>query len=255
VDKSLAGKNIVITRPAAQSEQLATLVRERGGNPILFPALEILPLDDLRPLSEILSRVRQFDVAIFVSSNAVNHSLPHLRGGWPEEVQIAAMGAGTKRSLHAFGIDQIIVPKGGADSEHLLEAPELQDMTAKRVVIFRGQGGRELLREILVERGARVEYAECYRRATPNTDPATLIELWAKDQLHSITVTSNEALRNLFAIFPPAMQRQLRETALFVPHPRIAAAARELGCVHVVTTGAGDEGLIAGLIAWFGTKI
>lgn len=251
----LASKNIVITRPGQQSENLARLVRERGGNPILFPAIAILPLENRQALMRIFSRLDELDLAIFISANAVNHSLPHLPRGWPAKVRCAAVGAGTLRALNAFGIDDVIAPIGGEDSEHLLETTELQNLRGKHIVIFRGEGGREWLKDSLQERGAAVEYVEVYRRAIPDHDAAPLDELWAKDELHAITVTSGEGLRNLFAMLAPDAQQRLRQTPIFASHRRIAAAAREQGCTHVVATSSGDEGLIAGLVHWFGTRI
>ncbi|MGH8729462.1 MAG: uroporphyrinogen-III synthase, partial [Burkholderiales bacterium] len=148
--KALAGKNILITRPEGQSDNLARLVREQGGNPILFPAIEILPLENPTELARIFARLEDHHLAIFVSANAVTHSLPHLPRGWPKNVAVAAMGEGTAKALKAFGIDQVIVPKTGADSESLLESAELKRVRGKKVLIFRGQGGRELLKQILV---------------------------------------------------------------------------------------------------------
>ncbi|MGH8729339.1 MAG: uroporphyrinogen-III synthase, partial [Burkholderiales bacterium] len=148
---------------------------------------------------------------------------------------------------------QVIVPKTGADSESLLESAELKRVRGKKVLIFRGQGGRELLKHILVERGAVVAYAECYRRAIPKQDPAPLVELWSESQLHAVTATSSEALRNLLAMV--GQPSDLRNTPLFVPHPRIAATAQELEFARITTTRPGDGGLIAGLIEWFGTRI
>lgn len=251
--KALTGKNILITRPAGQSENLARMVREQGGNPIIFPSIEILPLENHTELARILARLADHDLAIFVSANAVTHSLPHLLAAWPKNVAVAAMGEGTAKALKAFGIVQVIVPKAGADSESLLESVELKKVRGKRVLIFRGQGGREQLKRTLVERGAMVAYAECYRRGIPKRDPAPLIELWSKSQLHAIIATSSEGLRNLFAMLP--QPGDLRNTPLFVPHPRIAATAHELKFVRTMPTRPGDSGLIAGLIEWFGTRI
>ena len=68
----------------------------------------------------------------------------------------------------------------------------------KRVVVFRGDGGRELLADELTARGALVEYATCYRRARPGLDPAPLLAAWAARRVsHAVTVTSSEGLRNL----------------------------------------------------------
>jgi uroporphyrinogen-III synthase len=119
------------------------------------------------------------------------------------------------------------------------------------VVIFRGEGGRELLGDTLTARGARVEYAECYRRGRPDLDTAPLMKAWARNELHAITVTSSEGLRNLFDMIGKLGQTWLRKTPLFAPHPRIAATARELGLSVVIETGPGDEGLLAQLEQYF----
>ena len=251
----LAGRNIVIARPAAQSEKLASLVRKRGGNAIVFPTLEIVPLENRDHLLRIFARLREFDFAIFISANAVNCSLPLLRQTWPESVKAVAIGSATQGALRSFGIDEILLPKEGQDSEHLLARPEFQAVDRKRVVIFRGEGGRELLKDTLTARGASVEYAECYSRVRPSTDPQPLVELWSRKEMHAIIVASAEALRNLFAMLPEHASSKLRETPVFVPHPRIAEAAKELGCKEIMTTEAGDEAIVRGLAAWFGTRI
>ena len=119
------------------------------------------------------------------------------------------------------------------------------------MVIFRGEGGRELLGETLAARGAAVEYAECYRRGRPHADAAPLLARCARRELDAFTVTSSEGLANLHEMLGEAGRRCLEDTPLFAPHERIAAAARALGVRTVVLTGPGDEGLIAGLAAFF----
>lgn len=110
-----------------------------------------------------------------------------------------------------------------------------------------GEGGRELLGDTLAARGASVEYVECYRRARPRADAAPLLRAWARNEVHAVIVTSSEGLRNLFEMIGKLGQSWLRRTPLLVPHPRIAAAARELGCTNVVETGPGDDGLLEAL--------
>lgn len=251
----LSNRGIVITRPAAQASRLAELVRAAGGNPILFPSIEIVSLQNPATLIDLSSRLSQFDLAIFVSANAVTYSLPLLQHRWPRNAKVAAIGEATHRVLREHGFNEALAPATGADSEHLLELSELNAVAGKRVVIFRGQGGRELLKDTLTQRGALVEYVECYRREIPKLDAAPLVELWSKNQLHGIVVTSGEALRNFLNMLPAEARRRLWETALFVPHPRIAEAAKALGCTEVITTDAGDEGIVRGLVSWFGTKI
>jgi len=252
----LAGRGIVITRPAHQAQPLADLIRAAGGNPILFPVLEILDAGDLKPLNALIDRLDDFDLAIFISPNAVNKAMNLItaRRALPPGLKVAAIGRGSIRELRHFGVTDAVVPSAKFDSESLLGLPELKDVAGKHVVIFRGDGGRELLGDTLTARGARVEYAECYRRGKPDLDTAPLMKAWARNELHAITVTSSEGLRNLFDMIGKLGQTWLRKTPLFAPHPRIAATARELGLTVVIETGPGDEGLIAQLEQYFGGR-
>ncbi len=252
----LAGKGILVTRPAHQAEGLARLIREAGGRPIMFPVIEILDMDDLRPLLAIVDRLREFDLAVFISPNAVDKAMNLIfaRGVLPAGLRVAAVGKGSARELKRFGVAGVLVPEGRFDSEELLELPELRDMAGKRVVIFRGDGGRELLGDTLVARGASVTYAECYRRSRPRADAAALLRSWARGEVNAVTVTSGEGLRNLFDMVGKLGQQWLKKTPLFAVHPRIGRIARELGVAQVVVTGPGDEGLATGLKIFFGDR-
>ncbi|MBI5908987.1 MAG: uroporphyrinogen-III synthase [Betaproteobacteria bacterium] len=250
---ALAGRRVVVTRPAGQTAHLAALIRAAGGEPVLFPALEILDAENLQPLAALVERLEAFDLAIFVSANAVDKALAlvQARRAWPAGLRVATVGRGSERALERHGFAAVIAPGERFDSEALLALPELKDVAGKRVVIFRGDGGRELLGDTLAARGATVEYAECYRRSRPKADTALLLALWQQRQLDAFTVTSSEGLTNLHDMLGEAGRQCLKNTPLYAPHERIAAAARALGVQTVVLTGPGDEGLVAGLAAFF----
>ena len=254
--KALASKRIVVTRPAHQAEHLAALIRAEGGAVLLFPVIEIVDIADPRPLLALLDRLDAFEWAIFVSPNAVMTALSLIkaRRALPPALRFAAVGRGSVRELNNFGVTGVIAP-ARFDSEALLEMPEMKNVAGKRVVIFRGDGGRDTLGDTLAARGAVVDYAECYRRARPRSDATPLIDAWARDKLHAITVTSSEGLRNLGELVGARGREWLRKTPIFVPHARIAATARELDLAGVVLTGQGDEGLLEGLQRWFAARV
>jgi uroporphyrinogen-III synthase len=249
----LAGKHVVVTRPVAQAAHLASALIALGAKPVLFPVLAILDLEDLNHLLDVAIRLDGFDLAVFVSPNAVDKALSAMLGKrpWPARLPAATMGRSSEQALAKFGITDIVAPSERFDSEALLELPELQDMTGKRVIVFRGDGGRELLGDTLTRRGAEVEYVTCYRRGKPDLDSAPLLKLWSDGQLDAITVTSSEGLRNLFDMLGKLGQAWLKKTPLFVPHQRIAEQAHNLGCQAVVQTGPADDGLVAGLLEYF----
>lgn len=250
---ALAGRRVVVTRPAGQSAHLAALIRAAGGEPLLFPALEIFDAEDLQPVLALIERLDAFDLAIFVSANAVNRALALVRArrAWPPALRVATVGRGSERELQRQGFAAVIAPSERFDSEGLLDLPELRQVQGKRVVIFRGESGRELLGDTLAARGATVEYAECYRRGRPHADPAPLLARCARGEIDAFSVTSSEGLANLHEMLGEAGAPCLKNTPLFAPHERIAAAARALGVRTVVLTGPGDEGLAAGMAAFF----
>lgn len=251
-DLPLKGIGVMVTRPAHQAQHLAQLIRDGGGETILFPVLEILDAADLRPLNALIARLDEFDVAIFISPNAVSKALNLIRAQrqLPPQLLIAAIGKGSRKELERCGITNVIAPEKQFDSEGLLALPQFQDMRDRRVVIFRGEGGRELLGNTLVERGASLEYAECYRRSRPDNDTAPLLHRWARGEIHAVTVTSGESLHNLFDLLGKLGQQWLKKTPLFVPHERIAQTAREMGLTDIILTEPGDEGLMTGLKEW-----
>ena len=250
---ALAGRRVVVTRPAGQAAHLAALIRAAGGEALLYPVLEIFPIGESAQLRALIEHLETFDLAIFVSANAVNSALALVRARrpWPPALRVATVGRGSERELERHGFAGVIAPRERFDSEGLLALPELARMQGRRVVIFRGEGGRELLGETLAGRGATVEYAECYRRGRPDADPAPLLDRYARQELDAFTVTSSEGLANLHAMLGEAGRQCLQHTPLFAPHERIAAAARALNVRTVVLTGPGDEGLVAGLTGFF----
>jgi uroporphyrinogen-III synthase len=253
VARPLEGRNIVVTRPAGQAAHLAEALIGQGAKPILFPVLAIFDVDDPAALQDMAIRLDDFDWACFVSPNAVEKSLSAIlaRRAWPARLRAATVGKSSEQALAKFGVTDVVAPQGRFDSDALLELPELQDMAGRRVVIFRGDGGRELLGDTLKQRGATVEYVACYRRDKPALDPAPLIKLWTEGRLDGVTVTSSEGLRNLVDMVGKLGQTWLRKTPLFVPHQRIAGLARALGCHEVILTGPGDEGLLTGLLEYY----
>lgn len=251
----LSGRHIAVTRPAAQAGGLCDAIAARGGVPVRFPVLGIAAVEDPAPLHSIADRLDDVDLAFFVSPNAVQHALTAIlaRRKWPARTVVATVGKGSERALAEFGFPVVVAPASGFDSEAVLDLPEFraEAVGARRVVIFRGDGGRDLLGETLRERGARVEYVTCYRRFRPAEDPGPLLELARRGALDAITLTSSEGVGSLVAMVGAEGMETLRSVPIFAPHPRIGAHARDAGFVRVVETPPGDEGLLHALESHF----
>lgn len=253
-DLPLAGRTIVVTRPRAQTEPLAQAIEAAGGTPLIFPLLEIAPPDDTAPLNDAAAHLADYAIAVFISPNAVDHALPALlaRGPWPAHLMPAAVGQGTVRALAELGIKGCIAPTERFDSEALLELPPLaaERVAGRRVAIFRGDGGRELLADTLRQRGATVDCITCYRRSGPASGFAPLIDAWRAGRLDAVTVSSSEGLRYLVDGLDAEGQDYLRRTPVFVPHARIAGTARAAGLDRIILTDPADAGVVAGLRAY-----
>ena len=250
MSKPLQGRRILVTRPVGQSAALASLIAAQGGEAICFSLIDISPVDDWQPLDDAIARLDGFALAIFISPNAVEFSLPRLlaRRSWPEGLLAAAIGPGTVSRLADFGITEVIVPQDRYDSEALLALPPMQaaGVAGKNVLILRGNGGRELLTETLRARGANVECVTCYWREPPS-DGTAVMSLLNNNRLDALSLSSSEGLRNLLDILDTGSRERLHALPVFVPHQRIAAEATRLGLCRVVLTGPADAGLVEGM--------
>ncbi len=250
----LTGVRVLVTRPAPQAGPLAQLIREAGGVARLFPVVEIVDPEDSRPLNRIVDRLDHIDLAIFISPNAVNRALHHIlsRRTLPTSLRLACVGRGSARELKRLGYTDVIAPLGRADSEALLALPALQPVAGKKIVIFRGDGGRETLGDTLTARGASVEYVECYRRIRPEIDAASLIDDWQRGGVDIVSVTSTQGLKNLSALLGDAGRACLLSTPIVVLSERTARTCRELGFITepMVTADASDAAIVEAIQAW-----
>lgn len=248
---------VVITRPLAQATPLAQQVTAIGREAIVFPLLEILPLPDSLSLTTTLATLERFAMVAFVSPNAIDAAFAHITK-WPPHLPLAVVGEGSKAALAQHGLTAanatIISPldRQRTDSQTLLEALDLEALRGKKVLIVRGETGRELLADALRENGIDVEQLAAYRRKAPVLDGArrnTLLRLL--DTSADWVITSSEALRYLLQMVREVAGDdgvvKLQQHNFIIPHIRIAETAHALGFTHVTQTGSGDEQLIAAL--------
>jgi len=244
---ALANIGVAITRPINQAKKLTQLIQAAGGNVITFPLIEITALDDYSAFEQVIADINSYDWILFISSNAVENSLPRLmKQGIPKQLKFAAIGPTTAKSLQAFGIDEVLIPQDRFDSESLLSLPAMHDMQGKKVMIVRGIGGRDVLANTLSERGAQITFAECYQRVNPQTNCHALEQAYKDGKLHAIVVTSSEAMRYLIAM--AGESDWLKQITICVNHARVAEQPLEMGLKVKVAKAPGDEGMLESMI-------
>ncbi|MBZ4200658.1 MAG: uroporphyrinogen-III synthase [Methylotenera sp.] len=245
VHDALTGLHIAVTRPAEQAADLCLAIAAQGGVAIDYPLLAIAALDDYSGFDQAIAGLASADWAIFISSNAVDYAMPRVIkrfGQLPKPLQFAGIGPQTAQHLAKFGVDQVLMPHTRFDTEALLALAPMQSVANKNIVIFRGLGGREVLAETLKSRGARVTFAESYRRYNPQKNALLLEQKWQQGELDAVVVTSSEAMRNLIQLAGQAPW--LKNVRLCVNHARIAELPISMGLKVNVAKAPGDAAML-----------
>jgi uroporphyrinogen-III synthase len=249
--KPLQGLTVLVTRPAHQARRFQQLLAEAGAQTVLFPVVEVRPAADLPALAEQLAEIATYDTALFISANAVEFGLQAL--ATPQLLQpltLGAIGKKTAQALQRHGLTAQWVPTAGFTSEDFLALPQTQQLTGRRILIFRGTGGRELLADTLRQRGASVTQVEVYQRVCPKIDASQLKQHHEQQQLDIIALTSSEGILNLVAMLDnPAWIKRL---PLLVGSPRMRETARQAGFdgTLIMADNPSDEAMLQALIHW-----
>ena len=247
----LAGVRVLVTRPVEQAGPLARPIEAEGGVAVVSPVLAIEPVPDLARVREAIGPVSRYDLAVFVSRNAVAHGAALLAGAADDGPRVAAIGPSTARALEDAGLRVAIRPLAGYTSEALLAEPAMQSLRGSRVLIVRGSGGRELLADTLAARGAEIVHAEVYERRPVITEARELIARWRTDGYDLATALSVETLEALRAQLGPAADELLARTPLVTASARVIQMAAALGLPDAVSAhGPDDRALLEAMIAW-----
>jgi uroporphyrinogen-III synthase len=229
--KPLLNKVILITRPDGREVQLRRLIEKAGGRVIHYPAIAIynLPEQKIKKLHGLSSQLEQFSMAIFISPTAVEQSQRYFPS-FPKSISIVSMGSKTTEALEKLNIP-VAIESPEHNTETLLETDAFASEKIKhhKILIFRGTGGRSLLGDSLLERGASMQYVETYSRELPTSNPLTPQQL---SSLDVITISSNEGLTNLVTLIGDA--NLLSNIPLIVPSPRAKKLARQYGFSRII---------------------
>ncbi|WLI29332.1 uroporphyrinogen-III synthase [Pseudomonas rhodesiae] len=244
----MTGWRVLLTRPAEESAALATVLSDVGIYSSSLPLLDIEPLPITPDQQALLRDLGRYCAVIVVSKPAARLALQQLDRHW-SEVPWFSVGAATAQVLADQGYT-VHYPHTGDDSEALLELSALREAIARpdaRVLILRGEGGRELLAERLRERGASVDYLELYRRFLPTYDTGVLMQRIQLERLNGVVVSSGQGFLHLQAL-AGADWPEVAQLPLFVPSPRVQEMARAAGAEKVVDCrGASAAALLVAL--------
>lgn len=241
--------HIVITRPAHQAHSLIEGIKAAGGDVTLFPTIDILPSPLEQENKALIQHIGRYDIIIFISANAVEHGLTQIQAisTLPTTAQLATIGQSSARSLfQRLGKHPDIVPAGKFNSEGLLETKAMQNISDKNILIVRGDGGREHLKQTLQQRGATVDYLSVYQRIKPASTNVELEQHLQNNQIAVIVITSAQGLKNLVEMVGEKARKLLLQRPLLLINQRLVAIAKELGFKGdlFIATQASDDAII-----------
>jgi uroporphyrinogen-III synthase len=249
---------VLVTRPQPQADEWVAKLRMLGVDAAALPLLAIDGAPDPAALQRARGAVAGAAMVMFVSPSAVERffdgadaALAAAFAADPGPIA-GGTGPGTHAALERAGVPEAAIvtppPDGGRfDSEALWQRLQAMaiDWRARRVLIVRGDGGRDWLADTLRREGAEVAFAEAYRRAAPRLDAtqqALLADALARPEAHCWLLSSSEAVRQLRVLAPSA---DWSRASALATHERIADTARAVGFGRVERVDVAPEAVAA----------
>ncbi|SFR82459.1 uroporphyrinogen-III synthase [Marinobacter daqiaonensis] len=242
----LSRARVLICRPEPEASRLARAFREKGADTRALPAIEREPLPETPEARQLVLDLDLFQHVIAVSPFAARQLLERIDEWWPQfptGIHWYGVGSGTAAVFRKAGLHPE-TPKQGYTSEALLALPSLQRLDHDQVLLARGEHGRELIRETLEQRGARVTALALYRRVLP-CHPADTVKYCLDDFHPDVIVTlSGETLNNFIALSHNS-GHNCHDSLLLVPVERVAREATAAGFSRVICAdGMTDEDIV-----------
>jgi uroporphyrinogen-III synthase len=237
---------ILITRPLAQTENLKMLLKASDIEHAFFPTFEVKKIS-----TEVLSQ--KYDAIIFISVNAVNYAEDYFNKIFTGLFKVFAVGPITAKRLIDKDIKVDCYPKLNASSMELLAMQECSELIGKKILIVRGKGGSETLKDNLRKLN-QVDYLEVYERVPCKFTKlhTESIEVFLNAPEGIIMACSNESLYsivNLFKFHSFNSFNELKSRKLIVFSQKIIVLAESLGFENIkVTLSPSDQDLIDELI-------
>jgi len=248
----LTGLRVLLTRPQGQNDSLRSKLAAAGAQVRELPLLEIEPLAETPALRQQIMNLDHYQMVVVVSPNAARVALDLIDRYWPQlpvGIDWLTVGKGTAKALQDYGIAALAPPEGH-DSEALLSLPRLQQVSGEKVLILRGEGGRDFLARTLRERGAQVEFAELYRRVVPAQSAQGLGAAVKDFDPQVILLFSGSTFEHLWQLCQ-AQGVALDRASLWLPSQRVADQVRAQGLEQVKPMlSLEDEAIVQALGEW-----
>lgn len=239
----MAKPRLLVTRFSPNASHLADQLNQQGVFAVAQPLLATKKSAEFENVTSVVKAKHEYIIA--VSVNAVEYTHQALVGhAWPVS-HYFSVGKKTQAHLTKVTNQKVIIPESLFSSEGLLALPELNDISGKHILILRGVGGRELLADVLISRGAIVEYYQPYQRIALDLCGAILVKEWQRKRINSAIISSIELLEQLLKIVPKSELDWVKKFTVYAPSKRITQQALLLGWSDVaVLPGMQDQQIL-----------
>jgi uroporphyrinogen III methyltransferase/synthase len=238
----LAGKRIVITRSAAQSEVLARELFARGAISVMLPLVAFADPEDFAPLDRAIAEIQRFDWIILTSAQAVRAVVKRT-----EELKRSLIHAGSKLRIASVGpVTAEAARQAGLPVDYVAEthtgaalAEELgRRLCEAKVFLPRSDRANPDLPRTLKRHGAQVTEVIAYRTLRPTDLEQRNLGQIAEGTADAILFFSPSAVQHFAELFGGEQLRALQaKLAITAVGPVTASALREAGVGRTVVAG------------------
>ncbi|TDQ57604.1 uroporphyrinogen-III synthase [Mesocricetibacter intestinalis] len=243
---------VLVTRPGEQGETLVKMLNNIGIAALHLPLFNINSGEQLNQLPNKISALNAGDYVFAVSRNAADYAAQTLTNAgfrWREDLVYFSVGRQSAAHLSALSEQPVHYPCGQESSEGLLALSAMQRLEGKRILILRGNGGREYFAEQAALRGAQTETLECYRRQPIEYDNIQQTSICKRAGIQTLIVTSGEILNSLIAFVPESEYDWLKQCRLITVSRRIEREAIAFGWHNtIIAAGADNNSLLQAVL-------
>lgn len=251
--RPLFGKRVLVTRAREQASKTATLLRERGADPVVIPTIEIRPPSEPAPMIDAAATLgSRYAWIVLTSANGVERLWGEIRRQGRDarafgEAKIAAIGPGTASSLERCGLTADLVPKVHKGEELAAELVAAIGASKPRVLIARAEVARDVVPDALRAVGCEVDVVSVYKtRAPPRPLLEALASLLEGKEIDAVTFTSASTVEHLCDALEGRAPALLANACVASIGPVTTEAARRRGLRVDVSA---DEHTIRGLVS------
>jgi uroporphyrinogen III methyltransferase/synthase len=258
--RPLFGKHIIVTRPRAQSADLARRLEQLGAVPHVLPVVEVGEPADWGPADRALLNLAAYQWLVFTSGNGVHAVVSRLRKLGRDlralgPLQLAVIGPGTAEALRAHNLEPDLMP-AEYRSESLAAALK-ERVAGRRILLARADRGREILRDELAA-VATVEQIVVYSQTDAVETNAELLHRLGEGKINYVTLTSSNIARAFLRGLDTSCRSRIeaRQVELVTISPVTSATVRDMGFpVAAEATEYTTSGVVEALIRLSGRAL